>query len=310
MESLGIPSPVEELAQAGYLEHPWVLLLGMLPVALAVRDTWKNRGRECVRASLFAWVAPSALFLAVVILAAGPRTVTHTQGERAPTNVQFCIDVSGSMTMRFGLDQNRYEGALDGAQRFMDERRWDAFGLSFFGNSFLQWVPVTPHQSAITCAAQFMRPEKLPARFGGTEIRKALLGCRSALARAAKGKRVIVLMSDGFAADLRGALSQDVARVLRDQDISLYMVHMATSDVPQDFLEIARSMNGEAFHAPTPEQLDLTFNRIGDLLGSEREARRSEVAPDDARWRAIVAVLIGSIVFVPLLRFSLQGVGR
>ena len=73
---------------------------------------------------------------------------------------------------------------------FLDYREGDAFGLTFFGNSVLHWVPLTSDVSAFRCAPPFMRPDQIPSWFGGTEIGKALLACRktcSSNARKATG---------------------------------------------------------------------------------------------------------------------------
>ena len=71
---------------------------------------------------------------------------------------------------------------MEAINRFVDFRKGDAFGLTFFGNSVLHWVPLTSDVSAIKCATPFMRPERNIPGFGGTEIGKALLACRKVLA--------------------------------------------------------------------------------------------------------------------------------
>ena len=40
----------------------------------------------------------------------------------------------------------------------LDGRVGDSFGLTFFGNAPLHWVPLTTDTSAFRCAATFMRP--------------------------------------------------------------------------------------------------------------------------------------------------------
>ena len=66
---------------------------------------------------------------------------------------------------------------MDAINEFLDYREGDAFGLTFFGNNVLHWVPLTTDASAVSCAPPFMRPEVAPPWFGGTEIGKALLAC-------------------------------------------------------------------------------------------------------------------------------------
>ena len=45
---------------------------------------------------------------------------------------------------------------------FLKIRKGDAFGLTFFGNNVLHWVPLTSDPSAIRCAPPFMKPENVP----------------------------------------------------------------------------------------------------------------------------------------------------
>ena len=46
-----------------------------------------------------------------IVLLAGPRKFEQPRSAREMTNIQFCIDVSGSMTGKFG-DGDRYEAAI------------------------------------------------------------------------------------------------------------------------------------------------------------------------------------------------------
>jgi Ca-activated chloride channel family protein len=107
---------------------------------------------------------------------------------RALTNIEFCVDVSGSMTAPFG-EGSRYDGSLKALEQFLDARKGDAYGLTFFGNSVLHWVPLTSDGSAIRCSPPFMRPERQPYCFGATEIGKALAGVQVRPARAAGGRQ-------------------------------------------------------------------------------------------------------------------------
>src|SRR6185503_6249203 len=109
-----------------------------------------------------------ALILAVVILIlAGPQAWSEPRTKRALTNIEFCVDVSGSMMAKFG-EGDRYDASMAAINSFLDFRKGDAFGLTFFGNNVLHWVPLTTDPSAIKCAPPYMRPENAPPGFGGT----------------------------------------------------------------------------------------------------------------------------------------------
>src|SRR5690242_6599561 len=96
--------------------HPWLLLLLLLPLGLAV-FLWKRGGRRVPlpfdhrplpRARLMSFLLRSAdlqpvLLLAVAIaILAGPRRFEQPRSERELTNILFCLDISGSMMASFG----------------------------------------------------------------------------------------------------------------------------------------------------------------------------------------------------------------
>ena len=157
---------------------------------------------------------PVLLLSVVIAILCGPQQLSEPKVKRRLTNIEFCVDISGSMTAKFG-DGSRYDAAMEAINQFVDYRTGDAFGMTFFGNSFLHWVPLTTDISAIKCSTPFMRPENAPRGFGGTEIGKALLACRRLLMEREKGDRMIVLVSDGWSADLYGNRSVEIASQLR-----------------------------------------------------------------------------------------------
>src|SRR5688572_32498743 len=150
--------------------HPWLLALLVVPVALAVY-LWKRGGRRIPlpfdhqplpRARHLAFLLKAAdllpvllLMIAIAILA-GPRRFEQPRNERELTNILFCLDVSGSMTAPFG-SSTRYDAAMGAVNDFITYRKGDAFGLTVFGSSVLNWVPLTNDVSAFKCAPPFLR---------------------------------------------------------------------------------------------------------------------------------------------------------
>ena len=208
--------------------HPWVLLALLVPIGLLL-FIWAGKGRRVIlpfdhtnerrgRAlSGTLRVAESfpAITLALVVgILAGPQRWDEPQAKKVLTNIEFCVDVSGSMTASFGAG-NRYDASMVAINEFLDYREGDAFGLTFFGNSVLHWVPLTTDVSAFRCAPPFMRPSKIPYWFGGTEIGKALRACRKVLASREEGDRMIILISDGFSSDLAGNRADDLVHDLQ-----------------------------------------------------------------------------------------------
>ncbi len=289
-----------------FFRHRSVLMLLVLPAALLLW-TWHRKGRAVVlpfdhgSARSGAWARfglrlfeslPALLLSLVLLILAGPQSWGAPQSRRVLTNIEFCVDVSGSMTARFG-DGDRYEAAMEAINRFLDYREGDAFGLTFFGNSVLHWVPVTTDVSAFRCAPPFMRPQNLPDWFGGTEIGKALLACRKVLVEREEGDRMIILVSDGYSADLWGGRDEEVARELARDGIVVYAVHIAESSEPDQIVRITELTGGEVFKPEDPSGLEHIFARIDQMQKTRMEKTLAEATDDFVPWCTAGLALLG-----------------
>jgi Ca-activated chloride channel family protein len=178
--------------------HKPVLSLLVLPAALLL---WSGDGRRGVSSCpsttpprrhapwmLFflrlAESMPAAAPRARVLLIAGPQTWETPRSKRVLTNIEFCVDVSGSMTSKFG-EGDRYEAAMKAINDFLDVRKGDAYGLTFFGNNVLHWVPLTTDVSALPLRAAVHAPAATcPCGSDGTRDRRrartAARSCSSA----------------------------------------------------------------------------------------------------------------------------------
>jgi Ca-activated chloride channel family protein len=255
--------------------RPFLLLLLVAPVLLCAWE-WQPRGHPLVlpfdhsgargsswlrRIVSTAQLLPHLLLAVAIVILAGPRRLGTPQAERVLTNIQLVLDVSGSMTARFG-DGSRYDAAMDAIKRFTTYRTGDAFGLTIFGTEVLHWVPLTKDLSAIRLATPFLRPEKMPPFFGGTMIGKALRDCKNILASRHEGDRMIILISDGMSADLGGAVDQEIASELRAENIAVYTIHVADTPAPESMFTIAGHTGGKVFEAAAPRALEEVFQRI------------------------------------------------
>lgn len=255
--------------------HPWVLAALVLPAA-AVWRIWRRDGGRVVlpfdhhphaggrrlRAGLDAAETLLPLLAAIaVVIAAGPTRTGEPKTRRALTNIEFCVDVSGSMMAPCG-EGTRYDASMRAIERFLGVRAGDAFGLTFFGSSVLHWAPLTTDASAIRCAVPFMRPDRVPPWYGGTEIGKALLACAEILDDRPEGDRAIVLVSDGMSADLHGGNETRVARALTEKKIALWAIHVAEQEIPAEIVDLAAATGGGAFQAEDPATLGEIFGRI------------------------------------------------
>ena len=118
---------------------------------LAVRPRRPVRGRGWAVALGLAESVPALILAVVIVLLAGPQQLSAPRTKRVLTNIEFCVDVSSSMITPFG-DGTRYDASMKAIDHFLDIRKGDAFGLTFFGNNVLHWVPLTSDPSAIRCA--------------------------------------------------------------------------------------------------------------------------------------------------------------
>ena len=272
--------------------QPWLLAVLVLPAALVWR-IWQSPGKRLVlpfdrpasqdagRGRALACLlrageslAPAALAVAILLLA-GPQSLSAPRVERSLTNIEFCVDVSGSMSADFG-GRTRYDASMQAINEFLDYREGDAFGLTFFGNAVLHWVPLTSDVSAFRCAPPFMQPSSLPRWFNGTEIGKALLACRDILTAREEGDRMIVLISDGYSADLNRGRDLEIARKLVADGIVVYAVHVASGGVPDSIVNLTRTTGGEIFNPGDKAALSAVFKQIDAMQVTKLEKRSAE----------------------------------
>lgn len=268
--------------------QPQVLYALLIPVLL-LAWVWSNRwllpsrrvvlplDRARARGGWWWWTVigltdsiwPLLLAVGILILA-GPQRNGPPQQKRSLTNIQICLDISGSMTAPYG-EGTRYDGATKAIDAFLDYRKGDAFGMTFFGDAYVHWVPLTTDPSAIRCSFPFMRPEIAPPPFGGTAIGKALIGCKKELMQREEGDRMILLVTDGISYDLFNN-DANITRELKEANITLFCVVAANFDPQPEIVNICRATDGEAFRADDPEALTAVFKKIDTM-------RQAKVTP-------------------------------
>lgn len=272
--------------------YPWVLAFLVVPAAVVVWS-FSRRGRLVLQpydhasggSSRVAGVAsavlrgldlvPGVVLGVAVVLLAGPQRLGPPENERALTNIEFLLDVSGSMTSQLSSGQTRYEAAMESIRMFTEAREGDAFGLTIFGGEVVRWVPLTTDLSAIRQATPFLDPATLPPHLGSTRIGAALRYSSSVLAaRAEEGDeadRVLILVSDGISSDLDGGNASEIAAELAADDITLYAVHIGDDAPPPDIEEIVGPTGGEALAANDSGALRRVFEHIDRLQPIEEK---------------------------------------
>jgi Ca-activated chloride channel family protein len=275
--------------------YPLVLLLLTVPLLL-LGWVWRRTGGRVAlpfdyggQAPGRAWAVvlklaeslPAMILAVVIVLLAGPQRLSAPKTRRVLTNIEFCVDVSGSMTTPLG-EGTRYDASMKAIDEFLKIRQGDAFGLTFFGNNVLHWVPLTGDPSAIRCAPPFMKPENVPPWMGGTMIGQALLACKEVLTSREEGDRMIILVSDGDSFDLSNGNDESVAQTLKRSGITVYSIHISSSDPPPLIVTITGLTGGEVFPVDDPQALQAVFRRIDAMKATRLEKTAPELLDDFA----------------------------
>jgi Ca-activated chloride channel family protein len=290
--------------------YPWVLVLLVVPLALLVW-VWRRPGQQVVlpldhtRAGAGRFWAgllntaesvPALLLAVMIVVLAGPQRYGEPEAKRKLTNIQLCLDISGSMTTPFG-EGSRYDTAMKSVDEFLSYRKGDAVGLTFFGNSTLHWCPLTSDLSAVRCAPPFMRPENVPIWFGGTEIARALRACKQVLVERQEGDRMIVLLTDGESADLFGGAAATLAKELKENNIMVCAIIIGMDRIQDEIFTITHTTGGEAFEAGDPDALRAVFKRIDLMKQAPLEKRLAETLDDFRRWCLLGLCMLGLCTF-------------
>lgn len=274
-------------------ERPWLLPLLVVPALLLAwvwRGPWRRTAlpvdhgvrpdRRVLQTLLKMAESLPALLLAVAILLLSvPLAAGSPVTQRKLTNIEFCVDCSGSMTAPFG-EGTRYDASMQAISQFLNFREGDAFGLTFFASDVVRWCPLTRDTSAFACSLPFMKPDSQRAIGGGTMIGRALINCRKVLEDQAQGDRMIILVSDGQSSDLMNGGNEERARELQQAGIVLFCIHIGDPNIPDEIVTMARLTGGEAFVSGDPAALDSVFQRIDSMKPAEIEQVAVEYVDD------------------------------
>jgi len=295
-------------------ERPWLLPLLVVP-ALLLAWIWRGRQRRIalpvdhsVRAErrflklllTLAESLPPLLLAVAILLLSVPLATGSPVTQRKLTNIEFCVDCSGSMTAPFG-EGTRYDASMQAINEFLNFREGDAFGLTFFASDVVRWCPLTRDTSAFACSLPFMKPDSQRAIGGGTMIGRALINCRRVLEDQAQGDRMIILVSDGQSSDLMNGGNEDRAREMQQAAIVLFCIHIGDPNIPDEIVTMARLTGGEAFVSGDPAALQSVFQRIDGMKPAELEQVAVEYV-DEFRPFCLAGLLLLSL-------WSLAGYG-
>jgi len=268
-----------------FFANPERLWLLAIPVVLAFWE-WVRRGHAVVlpidyrvqRKGIWlgalvhtANMLPAVLLMIAILLFANPRTQSEPEVEKAHTNVQFVLDLSGSMRAPFGTQpadgtvRRRIDAALDAIDRFVGHREGDAFGLTIYGTEVLHWLPLTPNTSAISNARPFLEPD-----LGATRTLTAMAAATDVLVERAGGQRMIILITDGAfnrETDPLGQAAELIER-FRFENIVCYGIFIRSSPVPDLERRLCEESGGGLFNVDnelSDESLYEVIDRIDTM---------------------------------------------
>jgi Ca-activated chloride channel family protein len=233
------------------------------PVVVPFDHHNQPRGAALSRLLRLVALLPALLLAVAIVLLAGPQRAGVPQQERVLTNIEFVVDVSGSMMSEFGSG-TRFDGSISAIDGFTKHRDGDAFGLTIFGNEVLHWTPLTKDVSALRTAAPFVAPDAMPQQFSGTEIGKALVTTLQRVRSRGEGG-ILVLISDGISADLAGSRAREVGTQLAASNVVLYAIHIGDEGAPRPLYDLTQPTGGQVFPARNPAALAAVFSHIDRL---------------------------------------------
>jgi Ca-activated chloride channel family protein len=276
--------------------YPWVLAFLAIPLVMLV---WVWRGRHPTLVLPFdhsgvkrgrflrffldlAATFPVLLLAVAILILAGPQQLSEPKSKKVLTNIQFCLDVSGSMNAGYGADGgNRYDAAMEAINEFIAFRDGDAFGLTVFGDHYLHWLQLTTDPTVFKYATPFLGPSRMPRWFsGGTAIGKATKQCMNILIEREEGDRMIILLTDGYSSDLSSGNDAKIAQELAANDIVVYAISIVEGAPHDQLSTLAHGTGGEVFSAGDPSALEVVFHSIDGM----QETKMEKISAETMDW--------------------------
>jgi Ca-activated chloride channel homolog len=231
----------------------------LLPNMVTARPGWRR-------------VVPIILYLlaATVLLLALARPEATAQVPRDQATIMLVMDTSGSMS-RTDVSPTRIDAARDAADAFLEEipDRIRVGLVTFAGAPSVDALPTTDKE-AVRSALR-----NAPLRVGtavGDALVRALQASRppNAAVDEERPPTAILLLTDG---ESRGGIPPVVAaQQAQEEKVPVFTVAVASQPQPE-LQQIAEVSGGQAFTAPTSEQLTAVYRDLGSRLTYVEEKR-------------------------------------
>jgi Ca-activated chloride channel family protein len=275
--------------------QPGFLFLLAVALGLAARTLWRPATAVMVpfdhaqarplRVGRFlrtgAGLLPALLLAVMIVLMAGPRRTVLGPEEQLVTNVEICLDISGSMTDPFILDRRtapalrygvrpgeprRFAVALRAIEKFAKGRPGDAFGLTVFGDDVVSWLPLSQDRDALARAALFVDPVQFPSWFvNNTRIAKAVESAADTLAVRRGEDNILLLVTDGEDDELTPAVVDRLVDKLCTHRIAVFVVYLGHLPAPPQEIALAQRTTGQLFVANDETGVAAVLKRIHEM---------------------------------------------
>ena len=200
-----------------------------------------------------------------------------------PLSVAVAIDRSFSMTPRKGRGRPVVVSPRGGARTFLNElRQQDQAMIVAIGSEVEVVAPLSGDRAAQLKAVMALEP------WGTTGLYDAIIQSIDAI-QDAKGRRAMVLLSDGNDRYSKATAAEALARARRS-DVMVYPVTIGKTQPPL-FAQLATLTGGRSFHPGNAGELDTVMRTIANELRHQYLLGYSPskaIVRGENDWRAIV----------------------
>ncbi len=233
-------------------------------------------------------------FAFVALVVAAMRPVSFDAPIYIPTNgrqMMLVLDVSGSMAEPDFIWNNKRTTRLNAVQNiaddFIENRKGDAVGLTIFGTQAYLYTPLTLDTKT---AAQMLREIGVGMAGEKTAIGDALLVALKQMTDIPSDKKVIVLLSDGYA-NAGIVHPKEAIEMAQKMGVKIHTIAMGSdkktvqsfffqheinpsADLDEVLLEqMAKQTGGTYFRVKTTEDLKQVYDALNQIEPSEMDGQ-------------------------------------
>jgi Ca-activated chloride channel family protein len=239
------------------------------------------------------------LFLTVAAM----RPVFYAQPIYIPSTgrqMMLVLDVSGSMAEQDFVYNNRRSTRLgvvqNVAQDFIKSRQGDAVGLTIFGSEAFLYTPLTPDTQT---ASQMLTEIGVGMAGDRTAIGDALLVALKQMKDIPSDKKVIILLSDGFA-NAGIVRPEEAIQVAKENNVKIYTVGLGSDKQTVQSFFFTQEINPSkdlVLRVKLRGRRSKVFPQPGHNLNSSTKKRFSIIS----KWFSTASAMRGIIFYLKMV---------